>query len=169
MRSEEVAAVREDVQKAMTTQSPPPNSDVVPVDPNPKAFHEVRVVLVAQAVVLAVLGVWGLAGALISDAGYGYALVADLSTGQSLLLLATAALSALGTLRRGIALLVTGLQFAGYSIIFMTTTGQHSWIAGPRIDIVHGVLAALGLLLVMWLAARALDDVGWARRHPQPH
>jgi hypothetical protein len=156
-----------DLADAMVTKGPPADSDLVPVDPDPGALSGVRVALVVEAILLAVLGVWGLIAAL-TTARTGPSgpavLVFHLTWPHALILLATALLALGATRSHAWALRFSTLQAVGYGVLFIVGAGARNWIADPADDVLHACLAIIGLILLMWTATRALGDVQWVRR-----
>ncbi|HEX5402906.1 MAG TPA: hypothetical protein VFX16_11470 [Pseudonocardiaceae bacterium] len=151
----------------MTTKSPPPDSSLVPRDPDVAALREVRVALVVQAVLLAVLGGWGLAAALAEPATAPSGvpvLVFHFTWQHALVLLGTVVLSLVATIGHRWVLRCMALQAVGYGVLFVVGAGAHNWFADPADDVLHAVLALLGLSLLMWAAASALTEYRWRRK-----
>jgi hypothetical protein len=156
-----------DLASAMTTKSPAPGSDLVPIDPDPAALASVRIVLVIEAVLLTALGLWGLIADL-SEHGNGPSgapvLWFHITWQHAIVLLATVILALVGTLSHNWALRATGLQAVGYGVMFIVGAGAVNWFADPANDWLHAFLAILGLGLLMWTAARAFGDRVWVRK-----
>ncbi|HEY3753194.1 MAG TPA: hypothetical protein VGL80_28740, partial [Pseudonocardiaceae bacterium] len=156
-----------DLASAMTTKSPVPGSDLVPVDPDPAALAGVRMVLVIEAVLLTALGLWGLIAAL-TQQGNGPSgapvLWFHFTWQHAIVLLATVVLALVGTLSHSWALRATALQAVGYGVMFIVGAGAVNWFADPANDWLHAFLAILGLGLLMWTAARAFGDRSWVRK-----
>jgi hypothetical protein len=156
-----------DLASAMTTKSPVPGSDLVPVDPDPAALSAVRIVLLIEAVLLTAMGLWGLVADL-TEHGNGPSgapvLLFHITWQHAIVLLATAVLALVGTLSHRWALRATTLQAVGYGVMFIVGAGAVNWFADPANDWLHAFLAILGLGLLMWTAARAFGDRQWVRR-----
>jgi hypothetical protein len=158
----------DNITEAMTTTTAGPDSELVPVDPDPGHLATVRVALVVEAVLLVALGGWGLVAALTEravDRSGAAVLIFHFTWQHAVLLLATALLALLGTLGHSWALRCMTVQAVGYGILFIVGAGgHHVWFSDPADDVLHGVLALIGLGLLMWTAARALTDRPWVRR-----
>lgn len=147
------------------TKSPVPG--VEPVDPDPPRFRQARFILLAEAVLLIALGVWGA----IAAAGYhGVApdgapvLGMRFTMVHALVILGTGVLAALAATNRRLGLAFSALQTVGYLLAFIVSAGNRNSFSDAADDVLHGALATLGLVLVMWIAARALNGEGWRRQ-----
>lgn len=144
---------------------------LVPVDPDPGQFRQARVLLIAEGVLLAVLGVWGA----IAAAGYhgsapdGAAVLGlRFTMVHALVILGTGVLAVVAASNRRLGLTFSALQTVCYLFVFIISAGNRNSFSDANDSILHGALAAVGLLLVMWIAARALNGTTWARRPARP-
>jgi hypothetical protein len=55
------------------------------------------------------------------------------------------------------------LQTVCYLFVFIISAGNRNSFSDAADSILHGALAAIGLVLVMWIAARALNGTTWRR------
>lgn len=154
----------EELTSATATVSAVPG--VVPVNPDLPRFAQARIILLAEAVLLVVLGIW----AVIAAAGYtGTApdgapvLGMRFTMVHALVILATGVLAAVATLGRRLGLLFATAQTVGYLLVFIISAGNVNSFSDGADSILHGALAAIGLVLVMWIAARALNGNMWMR------
>jgi hypothetical protein len=157
----------DNITEAMTTTTAAPDSELVPVDPDPGHLATVRVALVVEAVLLIALGGWGLGAALTEravDRSGAAVLVFHFTWQHAVLLWVIALIALLGTLGHSWAMRCTTVQAVGCGILFIVGAGHLSWFSNPADDVLHGVLALVGLTLLMWTAARALTDRPWVRR-----
>lgn len=162
---EEVEDRSKDLVSATTTTSAVPG--LVPVDPDPGRFRQARIILAAEAIVLIVLGVWAViaAGLAHTAAPDGAAvLVFRFTMIHALAILATGVLAAIAMSNRRFALAFSVVQTVAYLFVFIISAGNLNSFSDTADSILHGALAALGLVLVMWIAARALDGTHWIRR-----
>lgn len=157
----------DELASAMTTRSAVPGSDLVAVDPDPRALAHVRVALVVEAAVLVVLGLWGLLADL-TQHGNGPSgapvLLFHITWQHAIVLLATAVLALIGTCGHSWALRAMTLQAVGYGVLFIVGVGQVNWFADPADDWLHAGLALVGLGLLMGTASRALGGPYWVHR-----
>jgi hypothetical protein len=137
------------------------------VNPDPARFRQVRKALLAQGLLLIALGAWGV----IAAVGYRGAavtgapvLVFRFTVVHALVLLGTGVLSAASAARRRWGLWFSIAQAVGYFLVFIISGGHHNSFSDPVDAALHGTLATLGLVLVMWTAARALDGSRWVHK-----
>ncbi|HEX3783818.1 MAG TPA: hypothetical protein VHX38_29490 [Pseudonocardiaceae bacterium] len=148
-----------------------PGEDLVRIDPTPEHFHTVRIALVVEGIVLAVLGVWGLIAAL----GYhgldptgAAVLVFRFTVPHAAVLLGTGVLAFAATSHRSFGMVFSLVQTVAYGLMFITSAGQHNSFSNAGDAVLHGAVAAVGLALMMWTAGRALDGWLWARPGTRP-
>jgi hypothetical protein len=82
---------------------------------------------------------------------------------HALVILATGVLALVSMTNRRVGLAFAGLQTVGYLFVFIISAGNVNSFSDAADSILHGVLCALGLVLVMWIAARALNGTAFAR------
>ncbi|HEX4722047.1 MAG TPA: hypothetical protein VH333_06000 [Pseudonocardiaceae bacterium] len=151
------------------TTGPPPDSDsdLVPVDMMPRYLRQTRLALLVEGVVLIGWGAWGLVAAL-ADRHAGVSgptvLVVQLTWPHAVLLMVTGAMAILVGGSYHWTLRFTVLQAVGYGVLFLVGAGHHNWFADPVDDLLHAVLALVGLVLLLWTAVRGLGGFGWTRR-----
>jgi Kef-type K+ transport system membrane component KefB len=140
--------------------------DLVPVDPDPPRFRQARFILLAEGVVLIALGIW----AAIAAAGYhgtapdGAAVLGMRFTMiHALVILGTGVLALVATADRRLGLAFAALQTVAYLLVFIISAGDLNSFSDGADSILHGVLATVGLVLVMWIAARALNGTPFRR------
>jgi hypothetical protein len=141
--------------------------DLVRIDPSPQHFHTVRIVLVVEGIVLAVLGIWGLIAAWHyhgADSTGATVLAFRLTVPHAGVLLGTGVLAFVATIRRRLGMVFAIVQTVAYLLMFIVSAGQHNSYSNAGDAVLHGALAAIGLALVMWTAGRALDGWHWVRR-----
>jgi hypothetical protein len=143
-----------------------PVSGIVPVDPDPPRFRQARILLVAEGVLLIALGIW----AAIAAAGYhgtapdgASVLGMRFTMIHALVILGTGVRAVVSASSRRLGLAFAGLQTVCYLFVFIISAGNRNSFSDAGTSILHGALAALGLLLVMWIAARALNGTTWRR------
>jgi hypothetical protein len=151
---------------ATTTRSSWPGSDVVAVDPDPERFRRVRVALLVEAALLIALGGW----AMVAAAGYrGTAtagapvLVFNFTVAHAGVILGTGVLAAIASAKRRLGFWFTITQAVAYFLVFIISGGNADSFSTGADSALHGALAAIGLALVMWTAARALNGSHWVR------
>lgn len=139
---------------------------VVAVDPDPPRFAQARFILLAEGVLLVALGIW----AVIAAAGYhgtapdGAAVLGMRFTMiHASVILGTGVLALVAMSNRRLGLWFSLLQAVGYLFVFIISAGNLNSFSDGADSILHGALAALGLLLLMWIAARALNGTTWRR------
>ncbi|HJP78831.1 MAG TPA: hypothetical protein VJ914_31445 [Pseudonocardiaceae bacterium] len=149
---------------ATTTVSAVPG--LVPVDPDPPRFRQARIILLVEAVLLIALGIWGA----IAAAGYhgtapdgAYVLGMRFTMIHALVILGTGVLAAVGASERRLGVTFAGLQTVCYLFVFIISAGNRNSFSDGADSVLHGALAALGLVLLMWMAARALNGTMWRR------
>jgi hypothetical protein len=155
---------RSEATRATATASPVPG--VVAVDPDPPRFRQARPILLAEGILLVALGIW----AVIAAVGYhgtapdGAAVLGMRFTMiHALVILGTGALAVVATADRRLGLTFAGLQTVGYLFVFIISAGNVNSFSDGADSILHGALSALGLVLVMWIAARALNGDSFRR------
>jgi hypothetical protein len=149
---------------ATSTISPVPG--VVPVNPDPPRFARARFVLLAEGLLLVALGIW----AVIAAAGYhgtapdGAAVLGMRFTMvHALVILGTGVLALIAMTNRRLGLWFSIAQAVCYTFVFIISGGNLNSFSDAADSILHGALAALGLVLVMLIAARALNGTTWIR------
>lgn len=140
-------------------------SGSVSQDADAVAFQHGRPVLLAQGALLIVLGVWaGVATAVGGEAAR--ALVFHVSWPFAGVLLVTGAASTLSTLSRKAGTRYVSVQAVAYLLLFVYVSATPS-VALPPLgfdtadDFLFLALAILGLVMVMWLFARAMTASTW--------
>lgn len=145
----------------------PPDSDLVPVDMMPRHLRQTRLVLLVEGVVLIGWAVWGLIAAL-ADRHAGTSgptvLVIQLTWPHAAILMLTGAAAILVGGSYHWTLRFTVLQAVGYGLAFVVGAGHDNWFADPADDILHGVLALVGLALLLWVAVRGTNGFRWIHR-----
>jgi hypothetical protein len=141
-------------------------SGLVPVDPDPPRFRQARLILLAEGVLLIALGGW----AAIAASGYhgtapdGAAVLAFRFTLiHALVILGTGVLAIVAASKRRLGLGFSVLRTVCYLFVFIISAGNRNSFSDAADSILHGALAAIGLVLVMWIAARALNGITWRR------
>ena len=157
-----------------SNQSDQPHADtpdgLIRIDPGPEHFHAVRVVLFVEGVVLVILGAWGLIAAL----GYhgtdptGAAVIGVLrfTVPHAAVLLGTGVLAFVATAGRRWGVIFGLVQTVAYGLMFITSAGHHNSFSNSGDAVLHGIVAAIGLGVLMWSAGRALDGYMWERKPP---
>ncbi|MGH3765036.1 MAG: DUF4383 domain-containing protein [Pseudonocardiaceae bacterium] len=162
-----------------TTKSPfwGTKSALMPVSRSPWHFRTGRVVLLAEGVLLAVLGVWGLISAAAHPAA-GRAgapvLVLALTPLHSGVLLGFGVLAMLSAWQPRAAKITTGAEAVAFFLLFAigTVASARSFPGplgfDPGDSVLHLCFMVLNLALLMWLAAETLEGPRWVRRRPPP-
>jgi hypothetical protein len=149
------------------TASAPPGSDLVPIDPMPRHLRQTRLALAVEGMLLIGWGVWGLIAAL-TDQHAGVSgptvLGVPLTWPHAVLLMATGLLAILAGGSYRWALRFTVGQAVGYGLLFIVGAGHHNWFASPAGDLLHAVLALIGVVLLLWTAVRGMGGFRWVRR-----
>lgn len=143
-----------------------PVGDLVPVNPDPPRFRQARLVLLAEGVLLVALGGWAaIAAALYHGAEPDGAavLVFRFTMIHALVILGTGVLAIAGASNRRLGLTFSVLQTVCYLFVFIISAGNRNSFSDAADSVLHGALAALGLVLVMWIAARAMNGSSWIR------
>lgn len=140
---------------------------LVPVDPDPPRFRQARWILLAEGVLLIALGGW----AAIAASGYhgtapdGAAVLAFRFTMiHAVVILGTGLLAVVAASKRRLGLAFSVLQTVCYLFVFIVSAGNRNSFSDAADSILHGVLATIGLVLVLWIAARALNGTTWRRQ-----
>lgn len=140
------------------------------IDPGPQHFHAVRAVLIVEAVVLAILGIWGLVVAWnyhgSDPTGAVVIGVLRLTVPHAAVLLGTGVLAFVATAGRRWGVLFGLAQVIAYGLMFITSAGAHNSFSNGGDAVLHGIIAAVGLGVLMWSAGRALDGYMWERKPP---
>jgi hypothetical protein len=134
--------------------------------------------LLAEAVLVAALGVWGLLAGVFHPARDINAAGAAMHVGlraapapaHCWLLIGFGALAALATPRRRTTLIMTGVGVVGFLLLFTigtvaavrSTPGLLGFDASE--SVLHAVLMAINLALLLWLFVNALEGPAWVRR-----
>lgn len=155
---------RSEAMHATTTVSPAPG--MVAVDPDQPRFRQARPILLAEGAVLVALGIW----AVIAAAGYhgsapdGAAVLGMRFTMvHALVILGTGVLAVAATSDRRAGVIFAGLQAVCYLLVFIISAGNVNSFSDGADSILHGALAAFGLAMLMWMAARALNGDSFRR------
>ena len=153
------------------------DSPLRPVSLNPSHYHSGRWVLLAEALLVAGLGVYGLLAEVSAPAAditghraVAIALRAASTPAHCWLLIGFAVLAALATLRRRTTLIITGAGVVGFLLLFAigtvaavrSTPGPLGFTASE--SVLHAVLMAINLTLLIWLLVNALQGPAWVRR-----
>ena len=134
---------------------------------NEGAFHTGRWIVLAQGIVFVLAGGGALAMALL---GGGSVLVfgARVPAVQAGIIAALGLVSLVCTLRRRWAALLSGVQSTLFWVLFIVSAavrrpGPWQSVFGddPACALIYLVVSLLGLVLVLWLFARALSDPDW--------
>lgn len=154
------------------SKSPLPDSDLVPVDPNPEHFRTARVALAVQGGLLLVLGGWGLVASMlappIGGSGSGApVLFFHLTLGHSAVLIGTGLLSIVCTRRYRWGFWFAVLQGCGYLLLYVSTMGDYNWISDRADNALHGALGIAGVGFLLWIAARGMTEWHWVVRRGQ--
>jgi hypothetical protein len=139
---------------------------VVPVNPDPPRFAQARIVLLTEGALLIALGIWAvIAAANFHGTARDGAPVLSMrfTMMHALVILVTGVFAAVAASNRRLGVLFAGLQTVGYLFVFIISAGNLNSFSDGADSILHGALAALGLTLVMWIAARALNGTSWRR------
>lgn len=151
---------------------PAEDSAVTPLDPDRHRFRTGRVVLLAEAAVLAVLGGWGLlANAVTAGPGSTGApvLIFHLTSTHSGLLLGTGLLALIAARRRRTALIFLIAQFFGYLLLFTAGSVAYAREVSTPLGLDVGdlvgylVLIVLAAALTMWVSGQGLEGRWWGR------
>ncbi len=140
---------------------------LVAINPDPGRFRQARYLLLIEGVLLVALGLW----AVIAAAGYhgtepdgAAVLVFRFTMVHALVILGTGVLALAGAINRRLGMAFSSLEAAGYLLVFIISAGNRNSFSDAADSVLHGALAAIGLVLVMWIAARGLNGSTWARR-----
>ncbi|HEY4458146.1 MAG TPA: hypothetical protein VGN81_27775 [Pseudonocardiaceae bacterium] len=143
-----------------------PTEGLAPVNPDPPRFAEARIILLVEGVLLVALGIW----AAIAAAGYpgpapdgAPVLGMRFTLIHALVILGTGVLALVAMTHRRVGLVFAVLQTVGYLLVFIISAGNRNSFSDGADSILHGALATIGLVLVMWIAARALNGNTWMR------
>jgi hypothetical protein len=143
---------------------------LIRIDPGPEHFHAVRVVLIVEAVVLAILGIWGLIAALnyhgADPTGAVVIGVLRLTVPHAAVLLGTGVLAFVATAGRRWGVIFGLVQVIAYGLMFITSAGAHNSFSNGGDAVLHAIIAATGLAVFMWSAGHALDGYMWERKPP---
>jgi hypothetical protein len=143
---------------------------LIRIDPGPQHFHAVRAVLIVEGVVLAILGIWGLIVAFnyhgADPTGAVVIGVLRLTVPHAAVLLGTGVLAFVATAGRRWGVLFGLAQVIAYGLMFVTSAGAHNSFSNGGDAVLHGIVAAVGLGVLMWSAGRALDGYLWERKPP---
>jgi hypothetical protein len=127
---------------------------------NELAFRRGRWILVAQGVVFVAFGVW----ALVRGRVFGL----DVPIAQAVIIGVTGLASLGCALRRRAAALLSGVQASLFWLLFVVSaatraSGMWQQVFGydAADSLLYLAVAILGLVLVLWLFARALGDPDW--------
>ena len=150
------------------------NSPLRPVNLSPSRYHSGRWFLLAEALLVAGLGVYGLLAEVITPdftaRGVAVALRVASTPAHCWLLIVFSVLAALATLRRRTTLIMTGVGVGGFLLLFtIGTVAAVRSAPGPlgfnaSESVLHAVLMAINLGLLLWLLANALEGPAWVRR-----
>lgn len=149
------------------SKSPLPDSDVVPVDPNPEHFHTARIAFAVQGVLLLVLGGWGLIASTQAPPGGisgAPVLFFHFTWGHSVVLIGTALLSIACTRRYRWGFWFAVVQGCGYLLLYVSTMGDFNWISDRADNALHGALGIAGVGFLLWIAARGMTEWHWVVR-----
>ncbi len=154
-----------------TDQSNKPHADtpdgLIRIDPGPAHFHTVRAVLIAEGVVLAILGIWGLIAAWnyhgADPTGEVVIGVLRLTVPHAAVLLGTGVLAFVAMAGRRWGVIFGLVQVVAYGLMFIVSAGHHNSFSNTGDAVLHGIVAAIGLGVFMWSAGRALDGYTWER------
>jgi len=155
-------------------QSNKPHADtpdgLIRIDPGPEHFHAVRAVLIVEGVVLAVLGIWGLIAAWnysgADPTGQVVLGVLRMTVPHAAVLLGTGVLAFVATAGRRWGVIFGLVQAIAYGLMFITSAGHHNSFSNAGDAVLHGIVAAIGLGVLMWSAGHALDGYMWERKPP---
>ena len=159
-----------------TTKSPYDGSDAPlrPVSLNPAHYRSGRWFLLAEGLVLLILGGYGLIAAAMhpvaGPTGVPVLGVLHLAPAHSGVLLGYGILAVLATIRRRPTVIITGVGTVGFLLLFTIGTAAAARVRpGPLgfdlgDSVLHGVLLAANLALLMWLLPDALEGPAWVRR-----
>jgi hypothetical protein len=143
---------------------------LIRIDPGPQHFHAVRAVLIVEGVALALLGIWGLVVAFhyhgADPTGAVVIGVLRLTVPHAAVLLGTGVLALVATAGRRWGVIFGLVQVIAYGLMFVTSAGAHNSFSNGGDAALHGILAAVGLIVLMWSAGRALDGYTWERKPP---
>lgn len=143
---------------------------LIRIDPGPQHFHAVRAVLIVEGVVLAVFGIWGLVVAFHyhgpDPTGAVVIGVLRLTVPHAVVLLGTGVLAFVATAGRRWGVVFGLVQVIAYGLMFVTSAGAHNSFSNGADAVLHGIVAAVGLGVLMWSAGRALDGYLWERKPP---
>jgi hypothetical protein len=143
---------------------------LIRIDPGPEHFHAVRTILIVEGVVLAILGIWGLIVAWsyhgTDPTGQVVLGVLRLTVPHAAVLLGTGVLAFVATAGRRWGVIFGLVQVVAYGLMFITSAGHHNSFSNAGDAVLHGILAAVGLGVLMWSAGRALDGYMWERKPP---
>ncbi|MBV9845002.1 MAG: hypothetical protein JOZ47_08020 [Kutzneria sp.] len=136
---------------------------------NTLAFRRGRWVLLAQGVLLIALGCWALASGLRDGGDRGTLFVVfHITVVQAAVLLGWGVVTLACTLTRPAAATLACVQAMGFWVLFILAStiqdaGFWQVLLGydPRDAFVYLILSVLGLVMVLWLFARALTDPNW--------
>jgi hypothetical protein len=143
---------------------------LVRIDPGPEHFHTVRAVLIVEGIVLTILGIWGLVVAFhyhgADPTGQVVIGVLRLTAPHAAVLLGTGVLAFVATAGRRWGVIFGLVQTIAYGLMFITSAGHHNSFSNTGDAVLHGIVAAVGLGVLMWSAGRALDGYAWERKPP---
>lgn len=143
---------------------------LIRIDPGPEHFHAVRLVLLVEGVVLAILGIWGLVVAWnyhgADPTGEVVIGVLRLTVPHAAVLLGTGVLAFVATAGRRWGVIFGLLQVVAYGLMFIVSAGHHNTFSNGGDAVLHGIVAAVGLGVLMWSAGHALDGYMWERKPP---
>lgn len=150
------------------SSEPRESSGLLPVDPTPQHFRTVRRILIAEAAVLAVIGIWGAVALILTRnpvATSVTVIVFQITPGYAIVLASTAVLALLSTLKYRTAFWFSLVQFFVYLFLFVSTAGTDTWPAiGEGNVILNAALGIGGLGLVLWISPLSLGGMHWV--HP---
>ena len=143
---------------------------LIRIDPGPQHFHAVRAVLIVEGIVLAILGIWGLVVAIsyhgADPTGQVVLGVLRLTVPHAAVLLGTGVLAFVATAGRRWGVIFGLVQAIAYGLMFFTSAGAHNSFSNGGDAVLHGIVAAVGLGVLMWSAGRAFDGYFWERKPP---
>jgi len=159
-----------------TTRSPYDSSDVPlrPVSDNPAHYRSGRWLLLAEGILLMILGGYGLIAAGMHPHAWqptGVAvLVLHLAPVHSGVLLGYGVFGVAATVHRRSTVIVTGLGVVGFLLLFtIGVTAAARARPGPwgfdlGDSVLHGALLIVDLALLIWLLPDAMEGPSWIRR-----
>jgi hypothetical protein len=113
------------------------------------------------------LGIWAVVAAVVYRGAApdgAPVLVFRFTVIHAVVILVTGVLAVAATSNRRFGLFFSAAQAVCYLFVFIISAGNKNSFSDAADSVLHGALAALGLVLLMWISARALDGTNWKRR-----